>query len=223
MIKGSNPFISPFNIINNKELNMKYNTIEEFIDKTNVSRSTVDRFYRKYPDIGNERINVGKRKDIPESHLKYFSMDLMMKEEKVNQDKIDKLKKLLTLIREKSSLASTLWNMNWEFFGTISYSQDHSKDTCYNKMVKMFNQLKSDIEDSELKIFFTTESYDVRGGNHNHFVLNCNTRNVNQVNNLMKEHFNWNRVDLKPYNPEEAGLFYLIKDGLQGTDWDYLQ
>lgn len=87
----------------------------------------------------------------------------------------------------------------------------------------MFNELKAGVDDTELKIFFTTESYDVRGGNHNHFVIDCNTRNVNQVNQHIKEHFRWDRVDLEEYIPEEAAIFYITKEGLEGTAWDYLQ
>jgi hypothetical protein len=202
---------------------MKYYTKEVFIEKSKVSCSTIDRFYRLYPEIGNDRKEVGKRKDIPESHLKYFDQNLMIKIDQEKDKKIINLQRINRMIRDKDSFAATLWFMDWTIFGTISYSSDYTKDTCYNKMVKMFNELKNVIEDSKLKIFFTTESYDVRYGNHNHFVINCNTENVNQVNAFLNNHFKWHRVDLEPYNTEEAGLFYICKDGLHHTDWDYLE
>ena len=201
---------------------MKYYTKEEFIEKSKVSCSTIDRFYRQYSEIGNERKEVGKRKDIPESHLRYFDRNLMIKSDQEKDKKIKNLQKIIYLARDKNSLAAKLWYMDWVIFGTVSYRTDYTKDTCYNKMVKMHDQLKNNLDDSDLKLFFTTESYDVRGGNHSHFVINCNYQNINKVNQFIETHFNWDRVLLAEYTPEEAGLFYIIKDGLQGTDWDYV-
>lgn len=200
---------------------MKYYTKEEFIELSKVSRSTIDRFYRDYTALGKERKIVGKRKDIPESHLKYFSLKLMINEEMIMKEKILKLQKVISLTKE-DTLGTKLWQMNWVSFGAISYKSDYTVDTCYNKMVKMFNQLKNDIDDNDLKIFFTTESYDVRYGNHTHFVLDCNIRNVNQINKKIKDHFSWDRVHLEDYAPEEAGIFYIMKEGLKGTGWDFL-
>lgn len=202
---------------------MRYHTKEEFIEFAKVSRSTVDRFYREYTELGNERKDVGKRKEIPASHLKYFDKDLMIKNDQEKDKKIKNLQKIIWLVRDENSLASKLWHRDWVFFGTISYNLEFTKSTCYNKMVKMFNQLKNDLDDdSELELFFTTESYSVRDGNHNHFVINCNIHNVTQVDKFIKDHHKSHRVDLERYNPEEAGLFYIIKDGTEGTDWDIL-
>lgn len=203
---------------------MKYYRKEEFIELTKISLSTLYRFYNEYPELGNERKAVGKkqRKDIPETHLKYFDLGLMIKSDQEKDEKIQNLQKIIYLARDKNSLAAKLWYMDWVIFGTVSYRTDYTKDTCYNKMVKMYNQLKSDLEDSDLKLFFTTESYDVRGGNHNHFVINCSPQKVNHVNQFIEEHFKWDRVSLEEYTPIEAGLFYITKEGLKGTSWDYL-
>ena len=201
---------------------MKYYSKEEFIEVGKVSRSTVDRFYRKHKAIGKERKINGKRKDIPETHLRYFHPDLMIKEEQAYIEKIKKLKELLSLIRDKDTLASVLWHKDWVYFGTISYKEEFSKNTCYNKMTQMFNQLKGNIENSGVELFFTTESYEVRGGNHNHFVIDCNAHCVDEVNKFITDYSKWHRVDLEKYNPEEAGIFYIMKDRPKGTDWDYL-
>ena len=202
---------------------MKYYTKEEFIEKSKVSCSTIDRFYRQYPDIAKERKEEGKRKDIPEQHLKYFDQNLMIKTDQEKDRKIDSLQKIIWLSRDENSLAAKLWHQDWVIFGTVSYRTDYSKDTCYIKMVKMYNQLKENLYDIDLRFFFTTESFDVRGGNHNHFVINCNYRNVNHVKDFIKKHFRWDRIDQRKYNPEEAAIFYIMKEGLQGTDWDYLK
>lgn len=201
---------------------MRYYKIEDFAAKSKVGKRTIQRFYKNYPGIGEERKEEEKKKLVPESHFKYFDLGLMIKELEDNSTTIKNLKKIIWLSREENTLACTLWRMDWMIFGTVSYSSDYTKDTCYNKMNKMFNELKKNLDDSELRLFFTTESYDVRGGNHNHFVINCNSQNVNLVNDFIQKHFKWHRVELEEYNPEEAGLFYIMKDGLKGADWDYL-
>ena len=202
---------------------MKYYTKEEFIEKSKVSCSTIDRFYRKYPEIGNERKEVGKRKDIPESHLRYFDLGLMIKSDQEKDKKIKNLQNMLRVVKDENSLATNFWYMDWKFFGTVSYSSDCTRDTCYNKMVKMFNHLKLNVVDTELSLFVKTESFPVRSVTHIDCVLNCSVSNLDQVRNLITEMFPRDRVDLQTYNLDEAGIFYISKDGYDGIAWDYLK
>jgi predicted glycosyl hydrolase (DUF1957 family) len=201
---------------------MKYYTKEEFMDKTNNSRSTIDRFYRENLILAEERIKKGKRKNIPETHLKYFSWELLFEEEKTKDKKISELQKVIALARE-TTLGAVLWKEDWKWIGTISYRHDFSKDSCYNKMQMMYKELQAACgKQSDLKLFFTTEAYSVRDGHHSHFVLDCHPNYRNLVKTEVKKMFKKDRVDLRLYDPTRAWLFYITKDGLQGEDWDYV-
>jgi len=202
---------------------MKYYTKEEFMEKTNNSRSTIDRFYRENFILAEERIKNGKRKNIPETHLKYFSWELLFEEEKAKDEKLKELQNLLMLLKDEKSLGVILWRQDWNWIGTISYRHDLSKDRCYNKMQAMFNELRDLFgPQAKLKLFFTTEEYKIRDGHHSHFVLDCHPNYRNQVKVQVKEMFKKDRVDLRLYDPTRAWLFYITKDGLQGEDWDYV-
>lgn len=201
---------------------MKYYNKEEFMRKIEVSRSTVDRFYRDYPICADERVKDGKRVNIPETHLKYFVKELWMEEDKAKDDRIKKLEKLVSLIKE-DSLAANLWKKDWVWYGTVSYRNDLSRDNCYNKMQLMFKKLIDVFgSDSDLKLFFTTESFNLRDGHHSHFVIDCHPDYKLAVKQMTKEIFTKDRIDIRLYNYLEAGIFYITKEGLQGTDWDYL-
>jgi hypothetical protein len=200
---------------------MIYYNKEEFMKIAQVSRSTIDRFYREHPKLGEERIKEGKRKNIPQSHLKYFSWELLFEEEKTKDKHIFNLQKIIALAREASdSLPRMLWEKNWVWYGTLTNRRDLSKDIRYQKMQRLYEELSHKFgQEAELKFFFTT---DVRDGNNSHFVVDCAKDYVSVINKEIKQITFRDRVDLRFFDPYQCGLFIIAKYGLKGSDWNYL-
>ena len=74
-----------------------------------------------------------------------------------------------------------------------------------------------------LRIFFTVEPFNNRGGAHVHFILKVGKGLLtNAVLEELKEFFKGNRIDLKKYDKYKAGIYYISKQGLKGEDWDIL-
>ncbi|WP_424493179.1 hypothetical protein [Salinimicrobium sp. GXAS 041] len=202
---------------------MKYYTMNEFIVKVKSSRSTIQRFYKKHKTIGKERKQEGRNKVIPESHIKYFSLESMIENEIRLQRKLEQMSKLLECIRKGDDMQNFLWGMEWDIFGTVSYRSIMGAITCFDKMTKLYDTLKALTGDAEIKFYFTTESYDVRDGHHNHFVCFCSDKSLlPQIRLFIKKFFKSDQLDLQEYDPTDTGVFYISKQGIQGTDWDLL-
>ena len=87
----------------------------------------------------------------------------------------------------------------------------------YETLIEKYNDL------AELRIFFTTEPFTNRKGYHNHFVLYCSDKNLNvDIEKDIATYFDGNRLQIEPYNRYEAGLFYMVKEGMFNEDWDIL-
>lgn len=203
---------------------MKYENITEFKNNTKVSKSKIYRFYKKNEELFSEtRFTKGKRL-FPVDHARYFDSEVMFDENKLLRLENQSMRNLIDCLSDKDSLPYTFWQMEWSFFFTIAYKLDRQKNSCFKQMHGLYDSLLEKFGDStELRIFFTTESFTNRKGYHNHFVIHIeNKRLRKQVTDHIKEYFSYDRVDLGIYDRYKAGLFYMSKDGLSGEDWDFL-
>lgn len=76
---------------------------------------------------------------------------------------------------------------------------------------------------TEIRLFYTTESFTVRDGNHNHFVLYISNPELHYaVKKDMTEYIGTNITDIKPYDEDLPCIFYSSKKGLEGIAWDIL-
>lgn len=202
---------------------MKYYTMNEFTTTVKKSRSTVNRFYTNHKSLKGERKEQGRDRLIPEAHIKYFSLELMIENEVRLRMQIEQMKKLLNYIRNGDDLQNYLWGMEWDLFGTISYSNIMGALTCVSKMNKFYDQLRMIAGSAEVRLFFTTEAYLERNGHHNHFVLHCSDKTIlPEIQRFIQSYFKRNQVDLQPYNENDTGIFYITKHRTKGTDWDLL-
>ena len=77
--------------------------------------------------------------------------------------------------------------------------------------------------DVELRMFFNTEPFPNRTGNHNHFVLYVSDKRLyEQIESDIADFFVMDRVEVKRYDRYKGGLFYTAKNGLVNEDWDIL-
>jgi hypothetical protein len=203
---------------------MQIENIKEFEKRTKNSKSTIYRFYRKNPELWNETKKKGNKRLFPVTHAKYFDSEIMFDENKILTQENRSMKNVIDCIIEKDSLQARLWFMDWSFFVTVAYSHERNKKSCYRMMNGLYDELINKYGDSaEVRIFFTTEPFTNRNGFHNHFVIYCSDKKLNElIQDEIEAYFYGNRVQIEPYNKYEAGLFYMVKEGLVNEDWDIL-
>jgi hypothetical protein len=195
--------------------------IKEFSKRTNTSKSTLYRFYNSHPSLWDETKVKNNKRLFPTIHEKYFKNDLLIQAHEELKKEVYGMKNLLHCLKEKNSLPSSLWHMDWSYFVTIAYRDDRSKKHCYSTIAKM--QMELEQEYGYSRVFFTTEPFTNRKGYHNHCVIHVPPSiSKNELEGLLKNSFAESRIDVQPYNECKAGIFYIAKNGLVGEDWDIL-
>lgn len=202
----------------------KYEKAKDFIKSTKTSRATIHRFYKKFPDLFGETIKKKVRRYYPVSHVKYFNRENLVDEVRLLELENNSMRNIIDNLMDRDSLQTKLWEMDWSFFGTIAYSSDLSKKVCYRLMCSMYEKLEKKYGDeTEIRLFFTTEPFRLRDGHHNHFVIYMSSAMcAGQIIDDIEDFFNYDRVDLVAYDKYKAGLFYMTKQGLVNEDWDIL-
>ncbi|MGV8993121.1 MAG: hypothetical protein ACOH1O_03385 [Flavobacterium sp.] len=203
---------------------MKYENLKEFIRSTRSSKSTIYRFYNKNEELHAETKMKGNKRIYPEDHIRYFSSEIMHDENKVLRQENNSMKNLIDCLVNKDSLQYRLWQLNWSFFFTVSYKLDRDKKGCFRQMHGLYEFLVNKYgENTELRIFFSTEPFANRKGNHNHFVLQVGDKRMEEeIKNDVQTYFSYDRVDVSVYDKYKAGIFYASKNGLVNDDWDIM-
>jgi hypothetical protein len=203
---------------------MKIENIKEFSKRTKTSKSTIYRFYKKNEELwSNTKLKNNKRL-FPVEHAKYFDSEIMYDENKILVQENRSMKNVIDCLMDKDSFQSQLWFMEWSFFVTVAYAHERNKKSCYRMMNGLYEALATKyVNRAQIKLFFTTEPFTNRKGYHNHFVLHCSdTRLHEEIAADIAIYFDGNRLQIEPYNRYEAGLFYMVKEGLVNDDWDIL-
>ncbi|MBY8963865.1 hypothetical protein KJK34_13980 [Flavobacterium sp. D11R37] len=202
---------------------MKYEKMNKFIKTTGKSRTTIYRFYEKNPELKEETKLKGNRRYIPEGHAKYFDSEKMFDEYKTLEQQNKSMRNLLECLADKDSFPSLFWHMDWSFFYTIAYKTERNKKSCFKVMTAMYEHLLNKFgEETGLRLFFTTEQFTNRKGCHSHFVIHVDNKKLKEaIVNEIAVFFEYDRVEVKIYDRNQAGVYYIAKDGLQGEDWDF--
>jgi hypothetical protein len=202
---------------------MKYETIKEFTKSVKKSRSSIYRFYNKRSDLFAETKLKRRKRIIPNTHQKYFDIEIMHDEYNLVCNENRSMRNLINGLMDKESLCRELWYLPWTYFVTTSYKLDRDKKSCYKMMTGLYDVLTEKYPETTIRIFFTTEPYSNRNGHHNHFTLYVGDEDKQiEVMKDVKAYFSFDRVDYAKYDPYKAGLFYMSKQGLVNEDWDLL-
>lgn len=208
---------------------MKRESIKRFHERAGIVRSTLYRFYKEHNDLWKETKLINNRRMIPIHHHRYFDSALMFKEYKLLQEqrsrdkhRIACMKKMLKCLKDKGSMAYRLWDMDWTIIGTVSYKLDRSRNSCFNTMESYYKALVGRFgKRTDIRFFFTTETYEARDAYHNHFVVYLKDTTLwREVEKFTKDYFKYDRVECERYIAEQAWLFYMTKEGIEGTDWN---
>lgn len=202
---------------------MIYETIKQFIKTAKTSRSSIYRFYKKNDLLWEETKLKSNRRLIPTSHAKYFDHEMLFDELQDSIIENRSLRRLIDLLADKETLPSTFWGLEWSFFFTVAYRAERNKKSCFRLMTSMFDELNTKYgEETDLRIFFTTEPFTNRKGYHNHFAIYVEDKQLHgQIVEDILKFFEFDRLDFSPYDKYKAGLFYMSKEGLKNEDWDF--
>lgn len=202
----------------------KIENLQEFIRSTKTSKSTIYRFYKKNEELFTETIMKSNKRFYPEEHIRYFNSEIMFEENKVLRIENQSMKNLIECLADKNSFPARLWHMDWTFFYTVAYKSDRNKKSCYRMMNAMYDELIKEFgENTEIRLFFTTEVFPNRIGCHNHLVVYVKNESLkDEVINAIDTFFSYDKVQAKDYDKLKAGLFYVAKSGLHLEDWDIL-
>lgn len=204
---------------------MKYENIEKFAKRVGVTPRTIYRFYNKYPELKEETKKKGKRL-YPIEHKKYWKSELLFENNvKLVKDNREVKKLIDYLYDNENPLATKYWYMKWSLFVSIDYKHERNKSYCFTMMSHLYRRIESEFgNDTTIRMFFVTEPFANRNnGHHNHIVIYLGKESLKSwVLKLIKSFFSNDRVDSSDYNKYKGGLFYMMKNGIQGEDWDIL-
>ena len=202
---------------------MKIETLKEFIKRTKTSRSSIYRFYKNNPEL-KSKIIFRKKYYYPIEHAKYFDSEIMFDENKQLNLENKSMRNLINCLMDRDSLQMHLWYMDWSFFYTIAYKLERNKKSCRKMMDSLYETLLERYGDrTTIRLFYTTEPFANRNGYHNHFVLYISNKSMEDaILDDINLYFEYDRSENKIYDPYKAALFYMIKNGIHGDDWDIL-
>ena len=193
-------------------------TTKEFSKIAGVSVKTLQRkkelLLKKYNRSIKKTKNGNKYKF--ELLKQFLSKDIydILKENKSLKNNIDKL-------RSSDLLGTTLSQMKWSNFITISHKKNLSIDECYDSMSILYNSIIEAYPKSEVRMFFTTEPYKDRQGHHNHIILFVENKNYIVIEKLIKHKYSDSIIDIQEFDPYQPAIFYSAKKGLPGLGWDF--
>jgi hypothetical protein len=190
---------------------------QEFVARAGISRSTLYRTYKESPELWDETTIKNGKRLIPEKHYKYFDRELLFRDNK-------SMRNLLDGLQDPNSLPYRLWYSNWTFFVTISYKLDRSQEACANRMRQLYDAIDEKFgRSTNLRMFFTSEPFVNRKGFHNHIVLNIDNKKLRwSIMRMIETEFKNDKIDFSNYNHRLGAIFYIAKEGLDGTEWDLL-
>jgi len=203
---------------------MNLYNLKEVSDKTGMSRASIYRFYERRPELWVETKIKIKKRLIPEAHLPLITKTNIYAKALALDIQSEQLKRLVNLLADSNSIQYKLYQMDWDWFGTIAFKKDFNKKFSYHQMLQAFDYIINQFgKEIGLRIFFTVEPFNNRAGTHIHFILKVGKGLLtNAVLEELKGFFNGNRIDLKNYDKYKAGIYYISKQGLKGEDWDIL-
>jgi hypothetical protein len=195
-------------------------TRKDFLKKARISKS---KFYRdkleltsKYKHFNKPIFKkFGREVKINQILLQEYVDDYWIKIEA----KSHKQQSIIDIFKNPNSMEKHLQKYDWKIFATISPKFDWSSEFCRTQMSTLFDSLYSKIDG--VKLFWTSEQFVNRTGNHIHFLIEFNNFNdYADVKEILNKTFYGNRLDVQKYDNTKLGVFYISKNGLNDDNWD---
>ena len=199
----------------------EYLTTQEFADIAGITPKTIGRLKK---EILKENPNTAKIKSAKKPHKFHHSLLKRYLSPEIYSVFLENrsLRNTIQCLRRTDSLGYKLFQMDWTFWCTVAYKDEFTTDQCRTKMDSFYQHLVNKFgEETDLRMYYTTESFNTRQGNHNHFLLNASDTKLHYIiKQELQNYLQGNSVDVKNYDESLPCIFYSEKEGLQGTAWD---
>lgn len=198
--------------------------LKETSKQTGVSRATIYRFYERNPELWDETVIKTKKRLIPESHLNKIVKSNIYAKALAYEEQIEQLKRLVKLLKDPNTTQYRLYQLDWDWFGTIAFKNIYEKEYCFHSFQQAFYKILDEFGlKTDIRIFFTVEPFTNRKGCHIHFILSVSRPAFTKtILDILNDYFKGNRIEIVKYDPFKAGIYYISKNGMQGIDWDIL-
>lgn len=192
---------------------MKYEKVDDFAKRVNVTRRTIFRFYAKNPEFKQEtEIKKGYRV-VPISHKRFWNVDELFESNKELSEDNRMMSNLLRALQTGNILMRKLWFSEWTHIITIS-PKGGSLEYCTNRISKFYNEINSRFGNkTNLRIFYNSKKYAGGSGYHTHIILNIENKKLQpKILKLLNQYFENDRIEVDKYDYKKGFLFYSIKD-----------
>lgn len=199
----------------------EYYETQEFAEIANISLKTLSRLKKQLLQ-DNPKTKKVKYKSKPfkyhytllKKYLSPSAYNLFLENKS--------LRNTIKCLKQPDTLAHKLFQMDWTWWCTIAYKEELSADSCSRHMDTFYNQIENVYgENTDLRIYYTTESFSSQEGHHNHFVMNVSDISQHySIKQDLESYFKGNRIDIQKYDEELPCIFYSEKQGLKGINWN---
>jgi len=198
-------------------------TTKEFSSVCNISERTLERRRNKLLQV-NPALDWFKMKSKP------YKYSFKMMEQFVSTELFDLIQRNRSLsntiecMHRNDTLEQHLSFLNWDYFITVTYQEPKSKMECITLMNELYCKLEAKSISGNTRAFYTTETYSVSKGNHNHAVIKSDLK-LYQVIELLQALEPIGIIDVQRYDFELAAIFYICKEmnkNLDGLYWGVL-
>ncbi len=193
-------------------------TTKQISEICNISSRTLERRRDKLLDE-NPELDWFKMKSKP------YKYNFKMMEQFTSPELFDLIQRNRSLsntiecMHRNDTLEQHLSFLNWDYFITVTYEEPTSKMECISLMNELYCEFESR-SSSDTRMFYTTETYSVSKGNHNHFVLKSDLK-LYEVRELIEELEPIGIIDVQRYDYELAAIFYICKEMSRNNDGLY--
>ena len=194
-------------------------TTKEIADIGNICTETVNRRRSKFIKEGNTRLFKLDQRPYLHSYrfLSEFVSDTVYSIIETNKQ----MKNTIECLHSHRSFERKLSYLEWDYFVTIAYEADFSNKICYEFMSKAYSTIDDYAFSGDTRMFFVSEPFTNRKGYHNHCVVKAGVSS-DILKQMVERSVPKARIDVKPFQREKAGIFYICKDGFRGEDWDIM-
>jgi len=200
-----------------------YLTVKDFMRRSMKSEKTVRRLITKE----RESVNASGAKLVKLENRKWYLHKELLNHFVSDYYLMMEQNRLIT--RENKPVneyAEFFDQMEWTWYGHISYEKSYPELACRSIMTRFFERLICKFPDRQFRMLFVTEHNPSGSGHHNHYVLFCSGGSSQRVKQYADSYFRKNRIaitQIEPYRKELHGVNYITKELKLVTDgWDIL-
>ena len=120
------------------------------------------------------------------------------------------LSNTIECMHRDDTLEQHLSFVDWDYFITVTYEEHKDRMECITLMNQIYDKIESQ-SSGHTRMFYTTETFSIDKGNHNHFVLKSDLK-LYQVRDLIQEMEPVGIIDVQKYDYKRAAIFYICKE-----------